>query len=472
MDISNSKLLLLFDALSSEELKGLSKAVQSPFFNTRDEELRLFNYLLKNSKDKREQLQTDLIYKYVFKHDKTDLAKLRHVMTYLTRIIKRYITINEFEQNKSLNHLLYIRTLRQRNLNKLFTITYKEAEQYLSQQALLEPDINFYKLQLHTEYYAHSIVNRKAENHDLQKLSEDLDTYYAIQKLKHACNILSYKNIFQFDHRPELIDEVLALIQRKNLLADPLVNILYYSYQCLSYPDNEQYFGQLKNALLTNVSIIDLRELKDMFTLAINYCIKRLNVGESRFYNEVFDLYRSGIENRVFEENGQLSPFTYKNIVSIAIGLKEHDWCKSFIVDYKQKLKPAYQVDFYTYSLARYYFSIDDYDKVIDLLHEVEIKEQFTELDARVLLIKTYYELNEFNLLDYSISNLKQQIKRKKLQTYHNNVYKNFAAVIRQLTNLRPYDKKARAALTKKISDKTAIAEKEWLKLKLKEQKL
>ena len=123
---------------------------------------------------------------------------------------------------------------------------------------------------------------------------------------------------------------------------------------------------------------------------------------------------------------------------------------------------------FYAYCMARYCFAIAQYEQAMSLLQEVEIKEQFTDLDARVLLIKTYYELDEFGLLDYSLGNFKQQLKRKKLQTYHATVYGNFAKNMSKVMHLRPYDKKAKAQLKEDITLTNAIAEKEWLLSKVK----
>ncbi|MCO5281697.1 MAG: hypothetical protein M9931_11695 [Chitinophagales bacterium] len=317
------------------------------------------------------------------------------------------------------------------------------------------------------EFYNHSVSNRKAANQDLVRLSEDLDTFYIIQKLKQSCNILSYQNIFNFNHQPKLINEVLEMAQQNIHKENLLLKLLYYNYLCLCKPDNKSYFFELKKVLLNKYTTrIQQQELRDNYTLAINYCIKKLNTGAKEYYQEVFEIYQSGLLNQVFEENGILSPFTYKNIVSIAIGLKEYKWVKAFIESYKHKLDNEVQTGFYTYCLARYYFGIEDYERVSDLLREVEIKEQFTDLDARVLLAKTYFELDEINLLDYCINNLKQQLKRKKLQTYHAAVYGNFVKMLSKIVHLRPYDKKARQALREKILDTKVIAEKDWLLLK------
>lgn len=472
MRFTDSTLYQLFSALTPTELKELDKAIHSPFFNYRDEEVLLYNYLLKTKKVKPEAITAENACKHIFPGQKFDPAKLRHVMTYLTRIINRYLAINEMEENGEQQKLLLARTLRKRGLSKHFTASYTEAENHLDNEAPLSPELYYHKFQLHSEYYIHSITNRRAQNTDVQRLSTDLDLFYTVQKLKHACNILSYKNVFKLEHTDSLIQETLALLSKEQLKEDPLVALLYQNYLCLSEPDNETYFVQLKKLLLNNSQRIDRKELRDIFTLAINYCIKRLNTGGQRYYQEVFEIYEAGLQSSVFEERGQLSPFTYKNISAIAIGLKKYNWVAKFLEDYKSKLNSDIRDDFYTYCMARYYFAINDYERVMSLLQAVEIKEQFTDLDARVLLIKTYYELDEFGLLDYSIDNLKQQLKRKKLQTYHETVYGNFAKYVGRLTRLRPYDKKSKTALQSKLQATAAVAEKEWLLRKLGQETL
>lgn len=467
MDIINSRLYELFSSLSEPELKELDKAINSSFFNYRKEEARLFEYLAKQRKLKNQNFSAEKVTVFVF-GKKTDLAKLRHVMTYLSRIITRYIAIHEMEENEALQKMLLLTSYRKRKLEKQFLSTYTETEKFFLNEALLNAELYFHQLQLHLEFYNHSIVNRKAVNEDLIRLSEDLDAFYIIQKLKQACTILSYQNIFKFDHKPELMNEILAMAERKNGLKNPLVKLLYFNYQCLNEPQNEAHFTELKKALLhESAKRIELRELRDIYTLAINYCIKRLNTGSRNYFQEVFDIYKTGLSIRVFEENGKLSQFTYKNISAIAIGLNEYHWVKKFIEEYKSRLEKELQEGFYAYCLSRYYFAIADYERVSDLLREVEIKEQFTDLDARVLLIKTYYELDEINLLDYAINNLKQQLKRKKLKTYHGTVYGNFVKTVSRLTHLRPYDKKEKQTLREKLATTKAIAEKEWLLSKM-----
>lgn len=467
MNLLDSKLYTIFRTLSETELKELDKAVHSPFFNYRIEEVRLFEYLLKQHKLKRGNFLAENAILFVFKKKK-GLADLRHVMTYLLRIITRFIAINELDKSPHLNNLLLLTSYRKRGLEKPFLNTYIETEKLFSQKTKLAAELYFYQLQLHLEYYNYSIVNRKAANSNLITLSEDLDTFYTIQKLKQSCTILSYQNIFKFNHQPSFLAEVLVMAEQEKFFKNPLVKLLYYNYKCLKEPQTETHFKELKKTLLSdNSKRIDIKELRDIYTLAINFCIKMLNTGTENYYKEVFDIYQSGLNNEIFIENRKISPFTYKNISAVAIRLKQYEWARTFIETYKPFITKDNQEGFYSYCIARYYFAIKNYSPISDLLLDLEIKEQFTDLDARILLSKTYFETDKIHLLNYCIANLKQQLKRKKLQSYHKAVYGNFVKIISKILNLSTYDTKGKRALLETINTTKELAEREWLISKL-----
>ena len=183
MNILTSNLWKLFTSLADDEIKELDKAVRSPFFNYRDEEISLFDYLHKIRKGRLQVTSGEATSKYVFGDGKTDLAKLRHVMTYLTRIITRYLAIREMEQAEDIKQLLLVRSLRKRNNGKQFLAEYETAKHYLDSEMPLRPELYYGQLQLHTEFYNFSITNKRAPTGDLQVFTRHLDTFYIIQKL-------------------------------------------------------------------------------------------------------------------------------------------------------------------------------------------------------------------------------------------------------------------------------------------------
>ncbi|MCO5281696.1 MAG: hypothetical protein M9931_11690 [Chitinophagales bacterium] len=97
MNIQNSQLYQLFNSLSDKEIKEMGKVIISPFFNYRNEEIRLFEYLKKQRKAEHPNFSVEKVILFVFGKEES-LPNLRHVMTYLACIIC-FIVISEMEAN-------------------------------------------------------------------------------------------------------------------------------------------------------------------------------------------------------------------------------------------------------------------------------------------------------------------------------------------------------------------------------------
>ena len=65
--------------------------------------------------------------------------------------------------------------------------------------------------------------------------------------------------------------------------------------------------------------------------------------------------------------------------------------------------------------MARVYFFKKEYDKVLELLQQVEYDDVFYLLDAKVALIKTFYELEEIDSLVALLDSFKMLLRRKKI---------------------------------------------------------
>jgi hypothetical protein len=93
----------------------------------------------------------------------------------------------------------------------------------------------------------------------------------------------------------------------------------------------------------------------------------------------------------------------------------------------------------------------------------VEIEDLFTNIDAKVTLIKTYVEEEEYERLDYLLENLGQLLRRKKVMAYHQANYSNFISFVKKLVNLKTYDPGRRKKLVHDIEKAEILTEREWL---------
>ncbi len=76
------------------------------------------------------------------------------------------------------------------------------------------------------------------------------------------------------------------------------------------------------------------------------------NIGKDGYARKSFDINKIGIKSGAFLEKGFLSRFTYKNIVTVGIRLKEYKWTEKFIKDYIGFLEEKYQQSSLSYNKA------------------------------------------------------------------------------------------------------------------------
>jgi len=231
------------------------------------------------------------------------------------------------------------------------------------------------------------------------------------------------------------------------------------------------HFNKFKKLIHQHWKLIPPTEIRNIYLYAINYCIKRLNTGDRHFIREAFELSRSGLKNKTLLDDGILSSFTYKNITRLGMALSENDWVEEFLETYKKYLHPRERDNNWRYNLAFFYFQQQKYKQAMQLLLQVEFKDVLYNLDARRILLKSYFELGEFNALESLLDSFSRYIHRQKDIGYHRENYLNMIRFVKKIIHGRIADKKIVQQLVKEIETTNGLAEREWLLEKLKNPK-
>ena len=196
---------------------------------------------------------------------------------------------------------------------------------------------------------------------------------------------------------------------------------------------------------------------------AINYTIQRINKKESSYLNESFDLYKKSLEKEILYVNGEITPWTFKNIVSIGVRQQEFDWTENFINQYGDKINKLYRLNAINYNLANLYFYKKEFNKVIPLLQKVEYEEIYYSLDAKALTISTYYELDEYMFLGSFFESFKNYLTRNKNISQSNKIrYLNLIKYTKKLVESSQYSKTKLLKLKEDIKADSSIG-KNWL---------
>lgn len=458
----DSKLISLLLSLSKPEFKSLKKWIQ--LTAGKNEEVLLFNYLAERHPafDKRNTAKQK-VFARLFGKQKYDDNKMRHLQSVLTGHVEQYISQYLSADNYS-HHFGLLKFFRQRGLDKYFEQQLAQLHKKLGSEKTKDSTFYYHQMLADDEYnkYIKGKQKRTLEP-NIQSLSDNLDRYYVINKLAVYAEALNYKNIVTANYDIGLIEPLLQEISTSAKLKVPAITLRHTALQTLLDGDNESHFQQLKKLLHTHIHILEREEANDMYTLARNYCINRINKGHKKFARDLFELYQLEINAIKPGSNAELSATVYKNAVTLAFNLNENTWAYNFIKTYSPMLPVAQREPNYTFNMARYHFVGKQYGEVIKLLSTVEYSDLFMMLSVKMLLLKTYYELDEVTPFGSLVHSFRALLKNKSTIGYYHTNYVNFIRFAEKLFTKGRYDKKVKQSLAEQIKATKAVAEKEWL---------
>jgi len=271
----------------------------------------------------------------------------------------------------------------------------------------------------------------------------------------------------------------LSYLKRNPLREVPAVAIYYQILLTLTESKNENHYRKLKLLLSKHQNKFPKQGMRDMYGFAQNYCIRQLNSGKPKYLKELFDWYKLLLKREIIFEGKQLSQFDFKNIVTVGLRMEEFAWTKKFIEQYKHHISKEFQENSIAYNLSHFYFAKQEYKKAKKLLLSVRFTDMYYQLDAKSMLLKTYYELNEINPLNSLLDAFRVNLRRsKKISEYQRLTYLNLLGFVKKLIRINASpptplqkrgEKKKLNELKKEISKTTEVADKKWLLKKVEE---
>jgi len=472
----NNKLYNILENLDKYEQNRCRKYIKSPYFNRSPQLLQLYESLVKEiNAAKKKGLEKEMLWELLQPHKPYDDVRFRKYCSDLQKLIEGYLQQEVYLDNPIEQSAHLMQAVRQKNLPELFNTATRNAKNAANKYPYRSAKyyLNQYKVESSFYDMAQSESNRSTRS-NIEKISENLDVFYLAEKLRILCNAITrQKFTSSLDYKLLLTEEIILKVQEldTDLHKYPAIAIYYQIYLTLTQSENEQHYFKLKKLLNEYSLLFPQKEAREVLYMAAqNYCIRKLNQGSHKFTIEAFQLYEDMIAKEILFEDGEFSPWYFKNIIVIALRLGKYDWTENFINDFSDKLPGAYRENALTYNLAQVYFYQKKYDKVIEQLHNVEYEDVSYNLNSKAMLLATYYETDEIEPL-YSLSDsFRAYLNRHK--DIPLNRRKNFSNLIKytkKLTRIMPGDTKSIDKLKHEISTTKNIASLNWLKEKIAE---
>lgn len=459
----NSRFGILFLALSAAERRSFGRFISSSFFHQQELLPQLWECLSSFHNKQSELPEKTYLFQELYPNKTYSDQKMRLLISRLYQKLLEYLAYEEAVSNPAQMKLYEAQALRKKQLDRHFQRSLDQAKSQAEREGFRNAEYWQFSFQIQLEGSRSVSKTQFSGQEALQALSDTLDLSYITAKLRHVCLLLTHQKVYQSQFDIGILEEILNYISSRELLEEPAIACYYYYYYTLVEPDNDQHFQHFKTSLFQHAQQFPPEEIRDLFLLAINYCVKKGNTGNQAFIHEMLDLYKEGLATDIFLDQGELSHFTFHNIATAGLKTKEYQWVGTFIEEYKNKLAKQHRESSYSFNQARLAYAQGQYETALPLLQKANYRDLLLNLAAKTLLLKIYYELDEFDLLNAHLDAMKNFIRRKAVIGYHRTNYLSIIRFTKKLANSNLYDRERRKSLREQITAAEVLTEKEWL---------
>ena len=473
--MKNSNLVQLFCLFNLRERNRFRDFVFSPFFNKNKKIQLLCDLMLKHSPNYEDPaLEKPDLYRQIFEEENYNELRLNNVISDLLQLGYRFLSMLHFEKKEGLNKNFVLEELLEREQTDLV----KKVSRSFSQK--LEKT-QYHNYEHHQDQYLyhdkmvryHLSTKMRASDKHLQEQNDSFDLYYLSNKLRMACDMANRNSTTSGHYQCHFLEELLPYFESNflNYQDHPSLTI-YYRILKLVTDKKEAEYQYLKTYIPQQLNHFPKAELRIIYLYLQNYCVFQINSGQSHYYQELRELYDILLKEEIIFKNGYLRQWTYKNIVTVGLRLSDYDWTEEIIQQYKHKLEPEERNNSVAYNLAALYSARQQYKEALQQLHNVEFTDSSYHVGAKIIQIKSYYELGETEALFALIEAFKKYILRnKELVPYHKNANANFLRLVKKVYQLKISKGRRKAANFRERKEKVEVlleelqpvANKDWL---------
>jgi len=461
-----SKFISLARTLNEKELYTFSKYLKRLHCNDYVA-INVFDYIRKHlhSIDGDRKLDIDFAYKKVFDEpldgNRPNRVKMLNALSDLHLWLKEYLLLEKLKSDSFESRVFWMAILKERGL----TADYARKAALLQREVEKMPKSTVldYMKGMASNYFFYYHLTQDKQKADIQALSicgYDLDVFYAVSRLKIACEMANRQNQVSQVASLEVLPAIAELSKSKTISNHPLFLLYLKVYELVSFQQHFQ-FKDLEHLLKANRQAIDPEEFHAILSYLHNHiavCIRR---GDDSYWEMAHNLNMFAVENSVFDRSGEISSSQFNNIVNVACISKDLKWASSFIKKYEQFLPEGIRRDAVALAEAMILFEEKRYMEAVYKLSDVTFSDLPHAIRSKSLILRSYFEIADGNLdtegfcLVFELYLKRHQTPKRELIT----ATANFVKIVKKLIRR----KETKEAITHEIQNANPIYFKSWL---------
>ena len=458
--------LELVEKLTNAEWDELKRFVQFRFPRLRPDVVSCLILLQKN---RSATLSRQEMHQHLFPTTPYNDKVIRYLLSDVNRCVTEYFAFKQLQKDPQRKQQLLLQELSDRKCAKAFEQTYRQELTLVEASSQVDSNALHYKYELYSLKAKEELGTGKRVSDVFEESSLFLDLYFVAKKLQISAEKINLNFILKKEWNDPFLKTILEQVDQGLFSHSPYIRLYRLIIQSLTEPENEQVFVSLKKEVPELIGRLSVSELADLYQYLLNYCIRRINAGKLDFQAELLSVYQSALTKGALMTNGSISQWDFKNVVTISLRTGNVDYARNFIHAYKQLLPQSQRTNSLAYNLANLHFSEKNFRSAIKQLQKVDLDDVFYRLDARSILLKSYYELDDTDALYYHAAAFRSLlIRNRKISDQQRKLYLNLINHTLSLSRSGSDKNKIRAIKTR-ITKNPNVADLSWLENKLAE---
>ncbi|NOS85665.1 MAG: hypothetical protein HOP31_11035 [Ignavibacteria bacterium] len=475
------KVINILKTFSKTEMNDFSKFVQSPYHNRGKNPAPLFEELKKlYPAFETGELTPEKLHEQVFPGRKFNRQIMWNMSSALEKLALKFLEQESLKKHDFQRNELLTFELGERKLAANYENVLGKMEKIIE-----DTGIDFYYFEYNgrledcrIEYY--QMLDKR---HLLPELTLRSIEYQMLLSLRMIVGGLGdmdgYTKNFNHKYETNVPHEYIRNLDLKKIVKYAYENkfkyafvfdIYYRGLVTLLEPENDDNFYTLRELYEKHFESFSMRDKRNIVIWILNYCEYRSLAEPEKYYSLIFDMNEFRLKKGLaYYPKGQIPKLLFLRIINVALLLGKNKWARKFLKDYSSKLHPELIAPVNAMANAFILFDEGSYDEVLEQLKDFELFDTRDKLSARALIAKTYFELNENELLLSYIDSSRHYLKSKNVSERFRLPFSYFLNSLQKLMNLREEpDSFDINRLFAEMRSSGGTVERNWLMTKLK----
>lgn len=411
-----------------KELDNLKKFMQSPYFNTNKDLVKLFDELIKTFPDF--SADKEVVFNKIYPKIKYNDETFRLQCSALNELIEMFLLQEQLKKNEFLKQQLLAEAYDKKRVYKKSLKGFEDAivaleKSYNKNNIAILPYYS-QKAELYNALVFHPENKSILQSEKLlTEASEAANKVFILQKLEYFLEQTFQQAVFKKESNFHFLDEIINYCQDESIAKEPIFKI-YADVISLYKNDTINSLSILCENFKEHYKEFSAIHQEKIFSHIQNSFTRKINAGDISFYAESFDWLKFGLSSKLLLQDEKLSETMFLNIANTASLCQDFEWFEYFISDYKKNLhsaNPDVVIELCRVNKHLIRFekerNEEDLDAAMNDINKMYPKNVFLKLTRHSLNIKVRFHMhkskpNEICLVRTEIDRFKSFVKNEK----------------------------------------------------------